>query len=91
MGRSDVASAATTATRIRAVPALKSCPICASRKLMKAAMTDFEVCGKTCACVHFDAYDCARIRCNPMWQPVDFDDACECCCHISTELDDDGR
>lgn len=46
--------------------------------------------GRGCACVHFDALDCARLRYGSIdrfdWN--DIDDACECLCH-TWEIDKD--
>lgn len=44
-----------------------------------------------CACVHTDAYECARIR-DGRHLPGDDDyykRACECCCHDDEDYEDD--
>lgn len=46
---------------------------------------------KRCACVHPDAYECARIR-DGRHLPDDDDyykRACECCCHYDDDDEDE--
>ena len=44
---------------------------------------------ESCACVHDDAYECARIRDRISFPEIDCDDiehrACECSCHDEDE------
>ncbi len=42
-----------------------------------------------CACVHPDARECLERRLNPLNQPMDIDDVCECYCHDSCEDEED--
>lgn len=46
---------------------------------------------QTCACVHYDAYECARIR-DGRHLPDEAEyqkRACECICHDNDDADDD--
>lgn len=57
------------------------------------AMAGFSapICSAVCACVHPDAFECARIRDGR--HARDDDDyhrrACECCCHNDEDYDEE--